>query len=257
ILKSKTELELQIQNVRRELKNVQITSDQLQKEKSALALEVKNLTREKSDLKRQLDYNQKMMDSIGVELVREKNDKFQIQENLKPVKEENRYLRAQLQALINRKAALEKKLLDWEDKGNTLNNRLSEMESMLKEKSLQIDTLKREIESGGKAGPGTKKEPVELPEIVVRPQAPEEIPVPAVMPESNALTGKVLAVNHDNNFVIIDLGDDAGVNVGNTFTIYRDGSGIASVSVIQTRKNISACDIKREGSPIKVGDIVR
>ncbi|MGE5197239.1 MAG: hypothetical protein ACM3IL_01895, partial [Deltaproteobacteria bacterium] len=70
ILKSKTELELQIQNVRRELKSVQITSDQLQKEKSALALEVKNLTREKSDLKRQLDYNQKMMDSIGVELVR-------------------------------------------------------------------------------------------------------------------------------------------------------------------------------------------
>jgi hypothetical protein len=73
----------------------------------------------------------------------------------------------------------------------------------------------------------------------------------------SALVGKILAINRDNNFVVIDLGTSVGIKPGDKFQVYRDDSVIANLEVIQTREKISACDIKRETSPIKVGDGIK
>ena len=70
-------------------------------------------------------------------------------------------------------------------------------------------------------------------------------------------TGKILAINKDANFVIIDLGEDRGINVGDTFQVYREGESIATIGVIQARKSIAACEIKKETTAIKVGDTIR
>ena len=74
---------------------------------------------------------------------------------------------------------------------------------------------------------------------------------------STVAGGKVLAINRDSNFVIVDIGEDAGVKIGDTFRVYRDDKSVADLEVIQTRKNIAACDIKVEMSPIKIGDSIR
>ncbi len=247
VLKAKTELELQIQNIRQELRTIQINNEQLQKEKNSLALEVNNLEREKADLNRQVDYNQKLMDSISAELVAEKNDKFQIQGNTKSIKDENAFLRKQLKALNNRKIELDRRLAALQDKNSALTNRLDEMESMLIAKT---QAQKQGIQKTPAAW--SKRESVELPTIVVRPQKT----APSAQ-EIAALTGKVLAINRENNFIIVDIGEDSGVKVGNTFKVYRQNQPIGEVTVIQARKDISACDIKKENTPIKLGDIVK
>ena len=92
---------------------------------------------------------------------------------------------------------------------------------------------------------------VQLQPIVVK--AAEETPK-----KPAAAAGQVLAINEENNFVIIDLGEDSGVKVGQTFNVYRNNQQIATLEVIQTRKEISAADIKNlsSGSKIKVGDMV-
>jgi chromosome segregation ATPase len=253
ILKAKTDLELQIQSIRQELRTLQINSEQLQKEKNSLLLEVNNLEREKQDLARQLEYNQKLMDSMAAELVAEKNDKFQIQASAKSIKDENTFLRKQLKGLNNRKIELERRSANLQEKNETLNNQLSEMESMLKERISKTETLKQETQSKETAGAlGTKKESVELSPIVVRPQKSS-----VSSQQIGALIGRVLAINRDNNFIIVDLGEDSGVKIGNTFTVYRQNQPIAEVMVIQTRKDISACDIKKENAAIKLGDTVK
>ena len=61
ILKAKTDLELQLGNVRNDLKNLQIDNEQLQREKSNFELELNGLMRERDDLSRQLDYNKKLL----------------------------------------------------------------------------------------------------------------------------------------------------------------------------------------------------
>ncbi|MCX5706980.1 MAG: hypothetical protein NTW13_04930, partial [Candidatus Omnitrophica bacterium] len=256
ILKAKTDLELQLSSIGNELKSIQINNEQLQREKGVIELDLNSLKRENGDLKRQLDYNKKLMDSIAQELVREKNDKTQIQDSYRMIKNENAVLNRQLKSLNSRKTTLERKLQDIQEDRASLERRVSEMETILTDKISQIGDIKDKIGSA-KTDSGfkeEKKDAVELPAIVVKPQVNKS----ADMDETGAsLKGRVLAVNRDNNFVIIDLGEDSGVKIGDSFKIYRSDKPIASVEAIQVRRDISACDIKKEGTPVKIGDIVR
>ncbi len=255
ILKAKTDLEFQLGNVRSELKNLQINNEQLQREKGTSELELNNLRRERDDLNRQLDYNKKLLDSITQELVREKNDKAQIQNSYKLIRNENSVLSRQLASLNNRKINLERKLQDIQEDKGSLERRISEMEVILTDRLGQMDNLKEKM-TGAKSGLPVeeKKESVELPAIVVKPQAE----VPGEQRESGAtLMGRIMAINKENNFVIIDLGSESKVKAGDTFRVYRGDKPIANIEVIQVRQSISACDIKRQGLQIKIGDIVR
>ena len=264
IFKAKTDLEMQIGTVRSELKSLQIANEQLQRDKSVLELDLNSLRRDKEDLRRQLDYNQKLMDSIAQELVREKNDKMRIQDASRSIKDESLLLTRQLKSLNNRKVILERKVYELQEENTSLDRRLNEMQAMLNEKlsriselSDNLDGLRNSITEGKAASEILqKKDSVELPPIVVRPTAQKD---EGQRPQESSLIpeGKVLALNRDNNFVIIDLGEDLGIKPGDRFQVYRDEALIATLEVIKTRKNISACDIKKEKTPIRVGDIVR
>ena len=264
VLKAKGELELQLASLRDDFKSLQITNEQAQREKNGLELELNNLKRENSDLKRQIDYNQKLADSIAQELVREKNDKAQIQDGYKIVKNENASLARQLKMLNERKVSLEKKTQDLQVNKTELERRLSEMETMLTEKATQIGGLKQQMDeaksdvtqpAAEEERQTAKKDAVELPAIVVRPQADAAVSKPGG--KAAAPAGKIMAVNRDNNFVIINLGQDAGLKTGDTFKVYRGDRAIAAIEVIQVRRDISACDIKREADTIKIGDPVK
>jgi hypothetical protein len=105
-----------------------------------------------------------------------------------------------------------------------------------------------------------KKESIELPPIVVRPQtekisAPQE-QIQEPIPEIPS-AGKILAVNRDDNFAIINMGEDLGIRVGDTFQVYRKGKPIAIIEVIKTRRSIAACEIKTEITPIQLEDTIR
>ncbi|MDD5653310.1 MAG: hypothetical protein PHT31_04000 [Candidatus Omnitrophica bacterium] len=269
ILKQKKDLEWQLDTVRSELKTAQINNEQLQKEKSALELEAGNLGREKQDLGRQyefvqkqLEYNKKMMESIALELVGEKNDKLQIQDSFKAIKTENAMLRRQLKNLNDRKISLERKLATAQEKSHTLESRFNEMDVLLKDKMLQLEKISRTVPSSEATA---KEEPVELTPIVVRPPS-ETTTMPSITTpaaETSAASipqkeGKISAVNRDNNFVIIDLGEEQSARVGDVFNVYNKANKpIGVVEIIETRKAISACDIQRENEKIQVGDKVR
>jgi chromosome segregation protein len=256
ILKTKTDLELQLNNLRGELKKLQIDNEQLQREKGSFELELNNLKREKDDLSRQLDYNKKLLDSLAQELVREKNDKTQIQDSYKLIRNENSVLTRQINRLNLRKVDLERKLQEANEERSNLEHRAQEMEVMLTERLNQINNLKERIESvrSGEPLKGQKQESVNLPAIVVKPKDPAYYHQDDT---GSSLIGKIMAVNKENNFVIIDLGEEAGVKVGDTLRVYRNDKPIANIEVTQVRRNISACDIKQQGSTIKIGDTVR
>ena len=267
ILKAKTDLELQLGNLRSELRSAQITNEQLQREKSTLELDMNNLRRENEDLKRQLEYNQKIMDSITQELVREKNDKTKIQEILKSMKSENAVLMRQLKSLNERKINLEKKFQGLQEKNAAIEQKFNDMQTMLTDKLPQINDLKEQmdaIRSGGQTGAEAEtqtaqpeKGAVELPTIVVLPQTEAETSTWSSKGIPIKPTGTVLEINRESGFVIIDLGQDAGIKIGDTFKVYRQDAPIATIKVVQVRQGICACDIKEEITPIEAGDTVR
>ncbi|MDD5130127.1 MAG: hypothetical protein PHS66_03625 [Candidatus Omnitrophica bacterium] len=257
VLKSKADLEIQLSSIRTELKNLQISNESLQREKNVLAIDINSLRNERKDLLRQLDYNQKLLDSMSQEVVRERNDKVAIQDNLKDIRVENGMLSRQLKSLVSRKESLDKKVQSLQEDKSTIEKRLNEMEAMLTDKITKIDALKNELEAvkNSKASDAGKesKGSVELPAIVVRSASSSD----KGSVQIQEYPGKILAVNLDSNFVVIDLGSTSGVKVGNTFNVYRDAKSIGTIAVIQTRAGISACDIKRMNTPLKIGDGVK
>lgn len=261
ILKAKIAIEMQLEGLRSELGSVQITNEQLQREKSSLALEVTNLNRQTQELNRQLDYNQKLMDSLAQELVREKNDKMQIEDTLKSLKNENAVLMRNLKNLEFGKINIERQFADLKQENASLDSRLKEMEELLKNRSMQIDSLQRKMEDSKLSRQQREEkigDSVELPAIIVRPgPGPQPTQAQGAALPAQVKESKVLAINKENNFVIIDKGEDAGVKMGDTFKAFRDGKAVADLEVIQVRNSISACDIKKETSALKVGDSVR
>lgn len=256
VLKSKADLEMRLSNIREELGKLQISNESLQREKSALEIDVNSLRNERKDLLRQIDYNQKLLDSISQDVVREKNDKIAIQDNLKAIRAQNDLLSRQLKSLNSRRENLDKKVQSLTEGKSTVAKRLNEMETMLNSKIAQIDSLKNELEAIKSGKPDAvlekRKESVELPAIVVRSSSAAKDKAQAAVSG-----GKVLAVNAESKFVVIDLGASAGVRVGDTFGVWRAGKSIGSIVVIQARENISACDIKRASPALKVGDIIK
>jgi predicted nucleic acid-binding Zn-ribbon protein len=257
VLKDKADLEIQLSSVQVELKNLQISNEALQRQKSILELDINSLRNEKKDLLRQLDYNQKLLDSMSQDVVREKNDKGAIQDGLKTLRIENDSLARQLKSLVSRKELLDKKVQGLTEGKSTAEKRLSEMEAMLTDRISKIDALKNELDAikSGKTEVLDKepKESVELPAIVVRSAVSTE----KTKAQIQEFPGKILAVNLDSNFVVIDLGSSSGAKVGDIFNVYRAAKSIGSISVIQTRTSISACDIRKMNTPFKIGDNVK
>lgn len=252
VLQSNKDLEMQLEKVRNELRNAKINNEELQREKAGLELEIQNLNRESQELQDTITYNKKMMDAIGQDLVREKNDKLRINGVLKSIKNENSLLRRQIKNLDSRKVSLERKMAETTTKNTELGRRLSEIDTLLQGKILEVGDFKKQLEILQATSPAAQGKfgAVELPAIVVRPQEGSAM-------SGAALEGKVITINKENNFVVIDLGEEIGIRSGDRFQVYRQGSSIASLEVIQTRKSVAACDIKEESSPIQVGDSVK
>ncbi|MBU1125713.1 MAG: hypothetical protein KKC84_06785 [Candidatus Omnitrophica bacterium] len=271
LIKAKTNLELQLTRLNGELENAQISNEQLQREKAELELDISNFKKSKDDLKRQLEYNQKIMDSIAQELVRERNDKTKIEENFKAMKTENSMLMRQLRNLNSRKIVLDKRIQELAGDKSVLERRFVEMETMLTDRISQINELKDQLDiirTGIRGDMGAakaaleRKEFVELPPIVVRPGgAGPYLESPMATATVAAATidsvGRVLSIDRDNNFVIIDRGEDLAVRVGDMFQVYAGNENIADVEVIKSSRTAAACEIKRESKQIKVGDQVR
>jgi hypothetical protein len=52
--------------------------------------------------------------------------------------------------------------------------------------------------------------------------------------------GKVLVVNNDYNFIVINLGNKEGVEIGQLFSVYRGNKYIGDVKVEKVHDSMSA-----------------
>lgn len=254
LLREKAALEIQVKNLTQQLTDLQLKSDKAMEEGRKLELQMKTVTDSRADLERRLVYNEKLAETLSEDLVREKRDKKAIVEQMENLRTENFELKSRLMSLGDKKTSLETKLVDLQQEREVLAKRLAELDQVLQERVDQIIQVKDDIKTvRAQAKEATAKDSkvVSLQPIIVK--ASDEAPA-----KKAPTAGQVLAINEENNFVIIDLGEEDGVKVGQTFSIYRNTQKIATVEVIQSRKEISAADIKNisSGAKIKVGDMV-
>jgi len=278
------------ESLARKIEEIAQERKQLQEKVNALSNDLNKTSQEKQDIQRQYESLVKERDELVEKLknLQKNNEQLrgdlknlvnekqrlgqQLEDDLAPLRNENAQLKQQLDNLNNLKSKLETELGQIKGDKSDLERKLNEIDSFLEQKLtgptyLSLKEQLDAVRSGGTqemqtpetqtAQPG-KESVVELPPIVVKPQtqaqAQAETPTWRIPVESK---GTVLEINKENKFVIIDLGQDAGIKLGDTFKVYKQGKVIGAIAVIQVRQSICACDIKEEIRPIEVGDIVR
>ena len=230
------------------------------KERSDLLEKVKTLQRNNEQLRGDLSNLQREKQRLGQSS----------ESNLAPIRQENAQLKQQLDNLNSLKTKLETELGQLKGEKSVLDQKLNEIDSLLEQKltRLRYLSIKEELDAirgnGTLEAPATQpaqseKDSVELPPIVVKPQTQAKPDSPAWQRKAANVrpTGTVLEINKENKFIIIDLGNNVGTKLGDTFKVYKQGAPIANIEVIQVRQSISACDIKEEITPVEAGDIVR
>ncbi len=256
VLKDKAALELRINDLKSQLSETSIQIEEAKKSKAEVDIDIAKLKQSNEDLEKKIKYSAELSNSLALDLAREKNSKKGIAEQVGKLKEDNMNLRYQIKELTSSKVSLERGLQKLITEKDKLSKRMAETEQVVQGRIDEVLGIKKELEARFKAGQSAaapEAKPIELPPIVVRSgdSSAKEVK------RSADFKGKVVTVNEANNFVIIDLGESVGVKIGDDFKVYRDNKQIATVEVIQARKDISAADIKQKSQKIQVGDLVK
>lgn len=255
VLKEKTSLELDVGKLRDDLSKASVEVTEIKKKNSDLQLELTKLVNEKTDIERQIKYGKDLSDTLSLELARAQNDKKFLNDRLAKINEENTGLRDQIKQLTSTKIALEKSIVRLQDEKKEVEKKLVETENVIQGRIDEIWDIKKSLDES--FGPDAKsKTQVELPPIVVSSQEMPDDKDPNAY-EPPGINGNIVSVNSENNFVIIDIGEEAGINLGDNLNVYRGAEYVAGLEVIQVRKGIAAADIISKVSDIKVGDAVR
>jgi predicted nucleic acid-binding Zn-ribbon protein len=263
VFKKKAELELEVERLNNEMSHNSVEFEDLKKKNSDLQLELSRLGREKEEIERKIKQGNDLADSLALELARAQNDiKFMDNRRLS-LHDENISLRGQIKELTSTKIALEKTIVQIQEEKQGVVKKLRETEGVIQSRIDEIWDIKGDLEKTFEPAASDK---IDLPAIVIDVDDPgpsaEDVPVvPAgdvVGPElSTGPGGNIVSVNEENNFVIIDVGGEKGIKLGDTLSVYRGTDYIAELEVIQVRKDIAAADIKNRVSNLKIGDSVR
>lgn len=261
VLKAKADVELQLSDLKSVVSDLQLKLDEANKEKNEISLQLTKLEQENQESTRKASYNERLASNLSADLMREQKDKKEIMDQLVNIKQENISLRASIKELTSANLAIKNKLKSIEEQRVALDERVEQMNASLEQKIDEVTKATRAIKSLPGAGnkptasnapEGRDAKNVELPPIVVK---SEESSVNNL----KVLSGKIIALNDANNFVVINLGENHGIAIGRKFDVSHNNVHVGRVEVVQTRKNICAADIvnlepKRK---IKVGDTVR
>ncbi len=181
------------------------------------------------------------IDELKTSLDEQKQLREQIEEGMKKAQSEVEKLQAQVRDFDSRKSELE--------------SRIEELES--KSKGVELGTIvvgsdkKQPAPAPAKTAPAEKKAAgkQDVPPPAVKPDAPE--PQAAAAAPVN-LDGRLLVVNKDYNFVVINLGSKDGVSVGQVFTVYSGDKEAGEIKVEKVHDSMSAAGFVDPASKDKV-----
>ncbi len=265
LLKDRASLEVELARLKKSdaPKDKEIKS--LKMEIISLASKFSEVKEEKESLAQKFRDSEEVTTILSRDLLKQKNDQGQYKEDFEDQKAENRLLKTKIVELEDAVGEFDRLSAAKAD----MELKVSRLERDLGHKNSEIERLNEAFHSQEKRGrEGYRAEAyhapqeVELPPIVVERDAVSKDRVSTSsfdwMDKRQGLKGRVVTINREHGFVVIDLGRQHGVDIGTRFKIYRDNLFIGTLEVIQHRERIAACDIEdiREGFYVDIDDLV-
>lgn len=243
LLEEKVALEVKIEKLRGEIYSQEARLEDMKEQ----AAPFKRLQEEKETLEEKLGDAQKVSDILSNDLLQERKRKNALEQEL---------------------AVIEEQLRNITEERDKISDQLVEIKQALERRLVELNQTKKVLESAVEGAKKMTREDVsasiQLPPIVVKaddekPSLPKLSKAPEVEEEEPfELVGRIITVNDKHRFVVIDIGRDKNTRKGMSFDVYRKGEKVGRIEVIETRKNIAACDIKEMSvKHLKVDDTVR
>ena len=222
----------------------------LSRENKELSIQIDQVAKEKDRLSEEIKFKERTLRIMSMDLVTEREGRGSAVDEVRKLRKENVDLKRELIMANKDLMKLQDTLKDAIFKKDELEEKISDADTILREKAMAFEELQVQLErtiDGGKKIISKESASVELPPIVVKPSAPG----------LKELRGEIIAVNHEEKFVVIDIGESSGLRPGVLLKIMRGGKEVGSAEVIETRKEISAADIKEVvgGYTVQEGDI--
>ncbi len=260
LLKQKVSLEVELGRFKSEIdpKNQEIS--RLKAESMDRDLSLAKLQEEKNLIEQKLKDSEQVAQIITNDLLREKdinkNDKV-VYAN---VAMENNALKTKLSEFEEIAKEYNSLLAEKEN----MNAKLARLESDIEYKNQEINKYRVALQDSAAKSQEIRVEAYHSPEEVnlppIRAQKTAMLTAPSLEKPGGRqeLKGRIVTVNREHNFVVIDLGRQDGVDIGNKFNVYRQEIFLGTIEIIQARDRIAAADIKdlKEGMAIEINDTV-
>jgi len=261
LLKQKVGLEVEIERLKNDMgpKDQEIT--RLKAESMDKDLALAKLQEEKNFINQKLNNSEQVAQILSGDLLKEKDAGKEDKAMYENIAMENSALRSK----ISKFEGIAKEYNSLLAEKENMNTRLARLESEIEYKDREINKFKVALQENAAAGSvETRAETyhspkeVDLPPIVAQKIAKFTTPSLERIGENAKLKGRIITINKEHNFVVIDLGKQDGIDIGNNFNVYRGEILLGSVEIIQARDRIAAADIKdlKEGMSIEINDTV-
>lgn len=173
------------------------------------------------------------LNQTQLELITLKDEANLLEQQLAKEKETVLTTLAKLESKDIQITELERTLDNEKKQKESLTNNLAQLrdehaslEKELQDAHLRLQTLESQIGKNNE-----EKANVKLEKIVIKPAAPTAEVKEAPVKPAKQLNGKVLVVNREFNFVVIDIGKKDGANIGNQLAVYQDSQEIATIQI--------------------------
>jgi len=179
-----------------------------------------------SSLEQETKAKQEVLDQVvqlKVDLEKQKGLRTDLETKLTKSQKDVEKVQAQLKEMESKKAQLETQIKDLEAQAQQ-----AQGQQQTQAQGVELGTIVVGSEDNGVSGQAAGSTSREQPKEKAR--------------VSSLLEGKVLVVNKDYNFVVINLGSKDGVNAGDVFVLYHNNKYIGDIKVEKIHESMSAAD---------------
>jgi chromosome segregation ATPase len=238
LLREKANLELRFNNLQRLWERKDLELSKFQEERKKLDQTVQELLNEKLEFENKLTETRKLISSLSQSLEQEKEEKLAFADKLGELEKEKESLQLKLEEYQEIKSNLDakiqhlqKELEKQKEERQKFAQKLAYINQILEDKMLEVTRLQQDLQIAlqkiKKLSYQAKAEPVELPKIEI----------------DERLEGRVVSVDNERGFVVIDLGKRDGIKKGMQLKVYRNDKLIAKLEVMEVREVTSAAKI--------------
>jgi len=197
-----------------------------------------------SNLELKLQETQAQIDSLTVNLEQEKIAKQEASGQIEQLKTD-------LERQKSLRSDLENRLIQTQTEAKKTQALLNDLQSKKSELETKIKDLEARLQQQAQVQQEAQGQGVELGTIVVSPDATapaqkttaeEASEIEQKASSATSPEGKILVVNKDYNFAVINLGSKDGIEIGNTFSVYHNNKYLGDLKVGKVHDSMAAAD---------------